>query len=236
MATDTESAAPTYQQVVASWNAQADEHNQWAELGEDEKIEWAMACAKSTPPAVVETPKAPAFYTAFGRHDGRPVAMPQYSDTSEASVKRKVFEIAWREGWRGTADERLRELGWQVGPVFTEPPAVVEPPELSPGFTDTARAALLWVLWHHQGGSSPVGQPIRFALGMGQYDRMNEHQLSEAKRWERLHPVNPSVWAQKQDPLTDEQIAVACGWKPGCVPLPKERDIARAIERAHGIT
>ena len=50
MATDTESAAPTYQQVVASWNAQADEHNQWAELGEDEKIEWAMACAKSTPP------------------------------------------------------------------------------------------------------------------------------------------------------------------------------------------
>ena len=70
MATDTESAAPTYQQVVASWNAQADEHNQWAELGEDEKIEWAMACAKSTPPAVVETPQAPAFYTAFGRHDG----------------------------------------------------------------------------------------------------------------------------------------------------------------------
>ena len=127
MATDTESAAPTYQQVVASWNAQADEHNQWAELGEDEKIEWAMACAKSTPPAVVETPQAPAFYTAFGRHDGRPVAMPQYSDTSEAGVKRKVLEIAWRKGWRGTADERLRELGWQVGPVFTEPPAVVEP-------------------------------------------------------------------------------------------------------------
>ena len=46
--TDTASAAPTYQQVIASWNAQADEYNQWSELGEDEKIEWAVACATNT--------------------------------------------------------------------------------------------------------------------------------------------------------------------------------------------
>jgi len=85
------------------------------------------------------------------------------------------------------------------------PPAVVEPPELSPDFTDTARAALLWVLWHHQGGSSPVGQPIRFALGMGQHDRLNDHQLAEAKRWEKLHPVNPAVWARGPEPLTSAQ-------------------------------
>ena len=32
----------TYQQVVAAWNAQADEYNQWDSLGEDEKIEWAL--------------------------------------------------------------------------------------------------------------------------------------------------------------------------------------------------
>lgn len=44
----------TYQKVVAAWNAQADEHNQWDALGEDEKIEWAVACAKAAPPAVVE--------------------------------------------------------------------------------------------------------------------------------------------------------------------------------------
>ena len=35
----------TYQQVVAAWNAQADETNQWDALGEDEKIEWALKCA-----------------------------------------------------------------------------------------------------------------------------------------------------------------------------------------------
>ena len=43
-----------YQKVVAAWNAQADEHNQWGELGEDEKIEWAVACAKAAPPAAVD--------------------------------------------------------------------------------------------------------------------------------------------------------------------------------------
>ena len=44
---------PTYEQVIAAWNAQADEHNQWGDLGEGEKIEWAVACAKAAPPAVV---------------------------------------------------------------------------------------------------------------------------------------------------------------------------------------
>ena len=53
MATDTESAAPTYQQVVASWNAQADEHNQWGDLGEDEKIEWAFSLALKYHPELI---------------------------------------------------------------------------------------------------------------------------------------------------------------------------------------
>ena len=58
--------------------------------------------------------------------------------------------------------------------------------ELSPEFTDTARAALLWVLWHHQGRSSPIGQPIRFALGMGAHEPLSEHQVQEALRWGRI--------------------------------------------------
>ena len=52
--TDTASAAPTYQQIVASWNARADHGNQWDDLGEDEKIEWAVACAKAAPPTTGE--------------------------------------------------------------------------------------------------------------------------------------------------------------------------------------
>lgn len=34
-----------YQQVMEAWNAQAGETNQWGNLGEDEKIEWALKCA-----------------------------------------------------------------------------------------------------------------------------------------------------------------------------------------------
>ena len=42
-------------------------------------------------------------------------------------------------------------------------------------------SALLWTLYHHQGGSSTVGQPIRKLLGIGQHDRMTDDQLAQAK-------------------------------------------------------
>ena len=64
--TDTASTAPTYEQVIAAWNAQADEHNQWDALGEDEKIEWAVACAKAAPPAKRE-PMTPEQISAMSR-------------------------------------------------------------------------------------------------------------------------------------------------------------------------
>lgn len=146
-----------------------------------------------------------------------------------------LFEDGYAEGWAKCL-EACRAALASAPTAQPTPPAVVEPPELSPDFTDTARAALLWVLWHHQGGSSPVGQPIRFALGMGQHDRLNEHQLAEAKRWERLHPVNPAVFPRGPEPLTLEAInAMAhehpaedlCGWS-------YRMGIADA-ERHHGI-
>jgi hypothetical protein len=41
----------TRREIIAAWNAQADDANGWHHLGEDEKLEWAMklereACAK----------------------------------------------------------------------------------------------------------------------------------------------------------------------------------------------
>ena len=38
-------ALPSYREVVDKWNQQADAYNGWEELGEDEKIEWAMRVA-----------------------------------------------------------------------------------------------------------------------------------------------------------------------------------------------
>lgn len=45
------------------------------------------------------------------------------------------------------------------------------------------RGALLWTLWHRQGGSSPIGQPIRRALGMGQFDQMTPEQIECGQRF-----------------------------------------------------
>lgn len=42
-------------------------------------------------------------------------------------------------------------------------------------------AALLWTLYHHQGGSSHIGQPIRKLLDIGQHDRLTDEQLAQAK-------------------------------------------------------
>lgn len=49
-------------------------------------------------------------------------------------------------------------------------------------------AALCFALWHHQGGSSAIGQPIREMLGLGQHDHMTSEQYFDAKRVaEALH-------------------------------------------------
>jgi len=48
--------------------------------------------------------------------------------------------------------------------------------------------ALLWALYHAQGGSSPVGQPIRKLLGIGQYDRLTGDQLAAAKAFGNTPP------------------------------------------------
>lgn len=42
---------------------------------------------------------------------------------------------------------------------------------------------LFWILYNHQGGNSPEGQPIRKILGMGQFDRMTGFQIEMGKRW-----------------------------------------------------
>lgn len=53
-----------------------------------------------------------------------------------------------------------------------------------------SRAMLLNVLWHHQGGSSPVGQPLRKLLGIEQHDYLTVEQLSEAKWIDKLLAVH----------------------------------------------
>lgn len=39
---------------------------------------------------------------------------------------------------------------------------------------------LLWTLYHHQGGKSNIGQPIRAALGIGEHDHLTPVQIDQA--------------------------------------------------------
>ncbi len=93
----------------------------------------------------------------------------------------------------GTGTYIRRNNGEEVNgskPVEAVPywyaPVAAAPVEMSPEFTDTARAAIAWVLWHHQGGSSPIGQPLRFALGMGDHEPLPDWRIAEAKRYAEL--------------------------------------------------
>lgn len=87
----------------------------------------------------------------------------------------------YRERCATFVNRRYAELKTALSGVSA--PVGVEAVEMSPEFTDSARAALAWVLYHHQGGSSPVGQPIRFALGMGAHEPLTDSRIAEAKRW-----------------------------------------------------
>lgn len=55
-------------------------------------------------------------------------------------------------------------------PLFATPQQAA--PEL-----DRLRALLLWTLYHHQGASSQIGQPIRAALGIGQHHNLTPEQV-----------------------------------------------------------
>ncbi len=44
------------------------------------------------------------------------------------------------------------------------------------------RRLLTWVLYHHQGGKSPIGQATRKILGIGEFDILTEEQIADAKK------------------------------------------------------
>jgi hypothetical protein len=113
--------------------------------------------------------------------------------------ERQAFESWCTANGHGTLDDMvapldrsLRALMWSAWQAARAASPVPAPVEMTAEFTDTSRAALAWVLWHHQGASSEIGQAMRFALGMGRTDRMSERQVAEAKRWAALGAQPPT--------------------------------------------
>lgn len=66
--------------------------------------------------------------------------------------------------------------------------------------------ALCFVLWHHQGGSSKIGQPIRAMLGLGQHDHMTGDQYFAAKRVaEKLAVDRAHAWPELLKAAVDSE-------------------------------
>lgn len=111
--TDTASAAPTYEQVIAAWNAQADEHNQWDELGEDEKIEWAVACAKAGEPVHgdVLPPVGSRVYIRHGRdNDAHACMVTGYYAWGDLGGDKRLHRVFVRLVYEGTDIQQARML------------------------------------------------------------------------------------------------------------------------------
>jgi hypothetical protein len=100
---------------------------------------------------------------------------------------------------------QMRAL-YSLGREHGEAAAQSVPPASVPDYSGVAApfashdlvsvAPLLWVLWNHQGAGSPVGQPIRRYLGMGQFERMSEEQVKAARDWASIpFPVQSSPLA-----------------------------------------
>jgi hypothetical protein len=73
------------------------------------------------------------------------------------------------------------------------------------------RGLLLWALYHHQVGSSPVGQPIRNALGIGEYDWLTDAQIEEAKAAAALYADRQS----ESKPIVSSSTATRSGMRIG---------------------
>lgn len=91
------------------------------------------------------------------------------------------------------------------------------------------QAPLLWVLWHHQGAGSSVGQPIRDYLGMGQFERMTAQQIQTASNWADLTGAADPTPPPAPDGFVNQLACLLANWlsnlRPGADCTPLARDV-----------
>lgn len=137
----------------------------------------------------------------------------------------KIYLQTFCDGDEGeTAFEDLADVTWcaeqinesDIGYILAQP--ATEPLAQQQPTSQDVRDALLFCLWHHQGGSSKIGQPIRHALGIGQHDHLTDEQLAAAKH------VQSALTPPQRKPLTSKNttfaqrftdaVAILCGSEP----------------------
>lgn len=127
---------------------------------------------------------------------------PPEVEQAQPDELKSVLAAARQAGWsfEKRADGVTHMVRLVVGEVQAQPEASA--PSMSP----LVRDLLTFALWHHQGGSSSVGQSIRALLGMRQHECMTEAQYEVARRVQRLIAQQPS--AQDREDATPGRDAV----------------------------
>lgn len=121
-----------------------------------------------------------------------PAIGEQVAELKVAKVKKALglMQEMWDELHRANTvpglmrmySDALTELEEILFTITTEPPTQVNTTPVGEAVSLSApvETALLYALWCHQGSSSPVGQPIRAMLGMGQFDHLTDGQVEKA--------------------------------------------------------
>jgi len=117
--------------------------------------------------------------------------------------------IEWVEGAPSDFDRsEVERVGGSFEFVYAHP--VPEIPIQAHGnsqITSGLRHKLIWLLWHHQGGKSDIGQPIRKLLGIGQFESLTDEQVEIAKS---QHEVFMNHFSQAQPspamPIQDDKL------------------------------
>lgn len=112
------------------------------------------------------------------------------TDTKDTALQKPIYQYqmgdgSWIDQTRQSFLNNQEHAAAKTRIVYAAPVSTQQAAQTI-CMSQDVRALLLNVLWHHQGGSSPVGQPIRSLLGMHQFSRMTDDDVSEAKRVEAL--------------------------------------------------
>lgn len=117
------------------------------------------------------------------------VGMPHtYYDDGEAQGQEHGIVIDFMREPVSDIDAKLRALNVARAELRAHQdnktkPAMQRDCEQAADELERLSGCLLWLLWHHQGASSPTGQPIRRALGIDQHAPMTEAQIEAGQRF-----------------------------------------------------
>lgn len=115
---------------------------------------------------------------SHGYEDGHPSNATTRQDKYSAASQRLRSELCEAIDTLVTDADELRALAEGEGTRAVE---YLRRAKKAEAEVKKLRDAALWALMHHQGGSSPVGQPLRKALGIPPHADLTQEQFNAAK-------------------------------------------------------